>query len=108
MEWLLSVLADPAATLARKDRAACALLPFTCRRMAENVIGKKDQAEANAAIAVATGKYRPGDPPSAPAAGGWRREMPATPSKYLPGDPPVGYRGEGMSWLLRAPEDEEC
>ena len=101
MEWLLSVLADPAADLARKDRCAIALLPFTFRRMAENTVGVKAQSDADAAKAAATGKFRVPDPPSMHR----EQQMPQVRSKFLPGDPP-GYRD--LSWLMRAPDDGEC
>lgn len=62
LEYMLSIINDPGADPARRDRMAAAAAPFCHPRVAENRFGKKDQ-QAEAAKAASTGRFAPRPPP---------------------------------------------
>jgi hypothetical protein len=73
-QYLLRIMRDPAADVARRDRCAAILAGLQARWSRPQ--GKRADEAAAAEAAVASGKFQPGQPPSAPPK--------PIPSKFLP------------------------
>jgi phage terminase small subunit len=62
LDYMLSVMRDPAADLARRDRMAIAAAPFVHGRIGEEAAGKREK-DAVTARQRASGRYEPPAPP---------------------------------------------
>lgn len=63
LAYMLDVMNDPGAEVARRDRMAIAAAPFMHPRVAEESGAGKREKEAEAARQAATGKFAPPAPP---------------------------------------------
>jgi len=63
LEYIMSVINDPNADEARRDRLAIAALPFLHGKVAEEPAPSKREQQQEAAEAAATGPFAPGAPP---------------------------------------------
>jgi hypothetical protein len=63
LDYMLTVMRDPQADLARRDRMAIAAAPFLHIRMGEKTTGKREE-DAETAQRSASGRYEPPMPPA--------------------------------------------